>query len=560
MGCTPLVVQPGAFDKVSWSRASSTAFDGKTLTRTQTQIKVNGDAQGSLTYTRQGTDLAYAVIGNKYLVILDNNYPVNANTSSVAHNIVKLADFTTTPWQVRGIFDNGVPCHIAMLSDPYVSASKGNGSVFLCYATSSYSTGSSAVDMCVFAAIRRSDNGANLCGPYSIDDLNVSNHPTGEATADKLIINYEDCNGGKHRYSSPIPKGKPTLSTHSLSFPDVILGMGSPAPPTRSFSINNTGNDCLSLSLRMSNASDPFSPQPQSVALAPGAAASTVTVAFNPTAAGSWTGTLLLVMSDGSTADQVTCTGKAVIPKVATPAFQPPAGSYTGSINVYIECSSTGGSQPTIRYTTNGYEPNSSATVYNNGSPIPVRRTTTIKAKASQAGKADSDTATATYIITVPAVLDQEHNPAWTGAAVNIEPVNHVSQTFTPSLPYLRAVEVSLRTANPGRGGDSITLSISAQGNMLGTKTIAVEEGFDGFLRFDFTSPLAVGAENLLTMELSDTGKNVFHWRYNEGTYARGQAMFYGSPLVGMDFYFKTYGHRTQMNKRWPIPPPMPHT
>ncbi len=556
MGCTPLAVQPGTFDTVSWSRAPSAAFDGKTLTRTQTQIKVSGGAQGSLTYTRQGTDLAYAIMGNKYLIILDNNYPVNADTSSVAHNVVKLADFTATPWQVRSLFDNGVPCHIAMLSDPYVAASKGNGSVFLCYAMSSYNSGSAAVDMCVFAAIRRSDNGAVLCGPYNIDDLNVPHRPTGEATTVKLIINYEDRNGGKHTHSSSIPKGKPTLSTHSLSFPDVAIGGSPPAPLTRSFTISNTGNDCLSLSLRMSNASDPFSPQPQSVALAPGSPAVTVTVTFSPTAVGSWTSTLLLVTPEGGTADQVACTGRAITPKVATPTFRPPAGAYTGSVDVYLECSSPG--QPTIRYTTNGSEPGSSSTVYS-GSPITVSRTTTIRARASQPGKTDSDTATATYTIRVPAVLDQEHNPVWTGGAVNIVPVNHVSQTFTPSLPYLAAVEVGLRTGNPGRGGDSVTLSISAQGGRLGAKTIAVPEGFDGFLRFDFTTPLAVGAGNLVTMELNDTGKNVFHWKYKEGTYAGGQAMFYGSPLVGMDFFFKTYGNRTLINRRWIKPPPRPH-
>lgn len=142
-------------------------------------------------------------------------------------------------------------------------------------------------------------------------------------------------------------------------------------------------------------------------------------------------------------------------------------------------------------------------------------------------------------------LLDQVNDPEWKGEAVNIIPVNNVGQTFTPSLPILVAVEIGLRTGNPGRGGDTVTMNILDKGKQLFSGSVTIPEGFGDFLRFDMKPPLAVGVGKTLTIEVRDNGKNVFHWKYSSGnTYGRGNALFLGRPFNTNDFYFRTYGKK----------------
>ena len=82
---------------------------------------------------------------------------------------------------------------------------------------------------------------------------------------------------------------------------------------------------------------------------------------------------------------------------VATPAFNPPGGTYPTSQSVTISCATSGAQ---IRYTTNGNEPTESSTLYS--SPITISSTTTVKAKGFKTGWTPSSTATAVYIIAVP--------------------------------------------------------------------------------------------------------------------------------------------------------------
>ncbi len=86
--------------------------------------------------------------------------------------------------------------------------------------------------------------------------------------------------------------------------------------------------------------------------------------------------------------------GGEVVPTVATPAFNPPGGTYSTAQNVAITCTTSGA---TIRYTTDGSEPTSSSAVYTGA--ITVSSTATIKAKAFRSGMNDSSTATAAYTI-----------------------------------------------------------------------------------------------------------------------------------------------------------------
>jgi hypothetical protein len=143
----------------------------------------------------------------------------------------------------------------------------------------------------------------------------------------------------------------------------------------------------------------------------------------------------------------------------------------------------------------------------------------------------------------IQGTIDQENNPAWTGGAVNIASVNQVSQSFTPSLPCLVAVEVGLMTGNPGRGGDQVTLIIlTSGGQQLASASYSIPEGFNGFWRFDLPN-VAITPGQPVTIQLLDTNKIVFFWKYADGSqYTGGQAFFYGAAFGNNDFLFKTYG------------------
>jgi hypothetical protein len=142
-------------------------------------------------------------------------------------------------------------------------------------------------------------------------------------------------------------------------------------------------------------------------------------------------------------------------------------------------------------------------------------------------------------------IVDQVNNPAWTGGATNVAPANKVSQTFVPSLPWLTGVDVALKTGNPGRGGELVTMKIlDAAGRELASSSLNIPEGFEGFKRFTFSgSGINVTVGQPLTIQLFDTGKIIFFWKYNNGnTYAAGQAYFYGSAFRDNDFLFQTFG------------------
>lgn len=77
---------------------------------------------------------------------------------------------------------------------------------------------------------------------------------------------------------------------------------------------------------------------------------------------------------------------------VATPEFDPPAGQYTGLLNVRITCSTDGA---TIRYTTTGLEPTENSSLY--VEPVAINAITTLRAKAFKEGWNPSETAVAVY-------------------------------------------------------------------------------------------------------------------------------------------------------------------
>ena len=82
---------------------------------------------------------------------------------------------------------------------------------------------------------------------------------------------------------------------------------------------------------------------------------------------------------------------------VATPTFGLAAGTYTGTQSVTISDSTSGS---TIYYTTNGTTPTTSSTKYTGA--ISVSTTETLKALATATGDTNSAVASAAYTIVVP--------------------------------------------------------------------------------------------------------------------------------------------------------------
>ena len=117
----------------------------------------------------------------------------------------------------------------------------------------------------------------------------------------------------------------------------------------------------------------------------------------------------------------------------ATPAFNPPAGSFPNAQSVAISSATAGA---TIYYTTNGSVPTTSSTRYS--APIQVSSTETIQAIATASGFADSAVASAAYTIAPaggpPAATPTFNPPA--GSFPNAQSVAISSATAGATIYY----------------------------------------------------------------------------------------------------------------------------
>ena len=103
-------------------------------------------------------------------------------------------------------------------------------------------------------------------------------------------------------------------------------------------------------------------------------------------------------------------TGPPPEQQTATPTFSPAAGTYTAIQNVSLADTTTGA---TIYYTLDGTTPTELSTIFSSATPIVVSATTTINAIAeATGGYLNSNVATATYTINLPAAATPTFSPA----------------------------------------------------------------------------------------------------------------------------------------------------
>ena len=309
MACTPLNIQNGPFlSSSAWLNAPAANFDGKTLTLTTTGgspgLSVQQGAKSLFHAQLANRVLRYQVLGNKFLVILDMETGLGPSTRTVS-----LVDFTS--WTEVPILT--VLASSNAIALPIVNPSQVNAAVFLGYGQD----GSQHTSV----AIYRSDNGDPLCS-LGFPIIPTGGPTTGSATATELVIHYTTASGSVDT-KCPKPTGQSKITPAPQQFADQFTGGCSFTPETKQFTIKNVGEDCLTVNSVGDNA--PFAVQSTSTLPAVLAANETVnvTVAFTPTAPGTWNAAAMPVSTTPANGDnQLVCKGKALAATAAI-SFSP---------------------------------------------------------------------------------------------------------------------------------------------------------------------------------------------------------------------------------------------
>jgi hypothetical protein len=138
---------------------------------------------------------------------------------------------------------------------------------------------------------------------------------------------------------------------------------------------------------------------------------------------------------------------------------------------------------------------------------------------------------------------DQVNRAPSTAAWTNL--LNDVEQTFSPSLPRLTSVEVELVVGNPGKTSDQITLMLLDENSQMLVEVSRIVSAADcGHVVFVLPDGgLEVSPGKTYRIRL--TGGSLFGWKYVEGGYEKGAALFNGKPLLPgnrSSFLFRTFG------------------
>jgi N-acetylneuraminic acid mutarotase len=180
--------------------------------------------------------------------------------------------------------------------------------------------------------------------------------------------------------------------------------------------------------------------------------------------------------------DAVSATAAATytinLPAVATPAFNPSAGTYSSTQTVTISDTTAGA---TIYYTTNGSTPTVSSTVYSGAITVPASET--IEAIAVASGFANSSVASATYTIILPITFSLSTSPS--SLTVNSGSQGSVTLTVTPQNGFSSIVNFGC-TGLPGGATCSFSpTTVAPSGGAVTTQVIFVVSGQAAIQRRD---------------------------------------------------------------------------
>ncbi len=214
-----------------------------------------------------------------------------------------------------------------------------------------------------------------------------------------------------------------------------------------------------------------------------------------------------------------TATYTIVLPPVADPVFNPPAGSYTGTQTVAITSATNGAS---LRYTTDGSAPTSTTGTLYSG-PVTVSVSRTLRAIAYKTDMADSNVVSAAYSIvaqedgmivveaetlartssgavTAPQTDANASGGSW--IALNADGVNDFVDYTIPNVPAGTYVVRMKYKAHPNRG----ILSLRVNGTQVGA-TLDQYSATTAYPERNFGTTVVNTTGNVI-IRLTATGKN----------------------------------------------------
>jgi hypothetical protein len=297
MACLNLSI--GDFVDLDWSNAPSTDVGDVKVTRAAGSISI--EKEDFPAPLNLNGDFRYAVFGATGFIAL-LRIDDGAATSTRTVFIVDITGASLTTIQVH--LQNQVPTGHAL---PALSRSPGSATLTFVWS----STGN--VSEVNTLSIVRSDTGDPVLvalGPKP----GINNTIVAEVTASELIIHHPNT-FGPDTTAGPRPAGSLTVVPASQDFGEAVLGASdaSLATITRTFTLRNDGDDCITVAAIANNA--PFSLTAASAALLsveldPGEEQD-IDVRFAPAAPGSFTRALAITRTPANGASSLTCEGEA---------------------------------------------------------------------------------------------------------------------------------------------------------------------------------------------------------------------------------------------------------
>lgn len=296
MAC--LNLSNGNFVSLTWSNAASTNVGDVTITRDVGSISI--EKVGFPGALNLFGDYRYAVYGaTGFIALLRVDSPAPANRTVFIVDITG-ANLTTQQVHLQSLVPNSVNL-------PNIAHSPGSASLTFVWS----STGN--VNEVNTLSIVRSDNGDPALvalGPKS----GINGTIFAEVTATELIIHHPN-QFGPDTTEGPRPAGSLTVVPASQDFGEAVLGASDPslATITRSFTLRNDGDDCLTVTAIASNA--PFSLTAGSLALLPieldPGEEQDIDIVFAPAAPGNFARILDVTRNPTNGAGSLTCEGEA---------------------------------------------------------------------------------------------------------------------------------------------------------------------------------------------------------------------------------------------------------